>query len=221
MQHTTLVERLTREIVDTIRAEKLVPGQALPSARTFAERFEVTVPTVREALRRLEATDVIELRHGSGTYVGASIDRRLLVNQYYSPRKVQDALELVDARIAIEPGIAALAATNHDHEDLALLTDSLDNARTERSAPASSHFHTRIAGATGNRALRETIESLLTIHAQSRQTARIHYDRDQDHAEHALIRDAIASRDADAAADAVRRHLVSIRETLAVAGGGA
>ena len=58
-----LVERLTREIVDTIRSENLQPGQTLPSAKVLAARFEVTVPTVREALRRLEATGSVELKH--------------------------------------------------------------------------------------------------------------------------------------------------------------
>ena len=56
----------------------MTPGEALASSRDLAKRFDLTTPTVREALRRLEATGIVEFRHGSGTYVGVGIDRRVL-----------------------------------------------------------------------------------------------------------------------------------------------
>ncbi|MFC7650005.1 winged helix-turn-helix domain-containing protein [Streptosporangium lutulentum] len=68
-------ERLADDIVEIIRSERLGPGDVLASSRELARRFDVTTPTVREALRRLEATGVVEFRHGSGTYVGPGIDR--------------------------------------------------------------------------------------------------------------------------------------------------
>ncbi len=78
----SLSERLADGIVEIIRTERLGPGDALASSRELAQRFEVTTPTVREALRRLEATGIVEFRHGSGTYVGAGIERRLLANPH-------------------------------------------------------------------------------------------------------------------------------------------
>ena len=78
----SLSERLADNIVEIIRSERLGRGDALASSRELARRFGVTTPTVREALRRLEATGVVEFRHGSGTYVGPGIGRRLMANPH-------------------------------------------------------------------------------------------------------------------------------------------
>jgi GntR family transcriptional regulator, transcriptional repressor for pyruvate dehydrogenase complex len=78
----SLSERLADDIIGIIRSEQLEPGDVLASSRELARRFSVTTPTVREALRRLDATGAVEFRHGSGTYVGRGIDRRLLANPH-------------------------------------------------------------------------------------------------------------------------------------------
>lgn len=209
-----LVERLTREIVETIRAEDLRPGQSLPSAKVLAERFEVTVPTVREALRRLEATGSVELRHGSGTYVREAINRRILDNPHYVPVDLAAAIELLDARIAIEPGIAELAATVQDAEAVASMSSALDNALQVETAVPAGHFHVELARASGNRALHEMLVSLLAIHSRTQQAARTSYDRLRDHDEHADILDAIRRGDGFEASHRTRKHLEAIKAAV-------
>lgn len=215
MHSDTLVERLTTQIVDSIRDEDLHAGDVLPSARRLAEQLEVTVPTLREALRRLEAVGVVELRHGSGTYVGSSFQRRILDNPYYRPEETDDALELLDARIAIEPGIAALSAVRRDEASLKVLSDAADVALEHMTGVRPGHFHSALAASTGNRALRETLDSVLTIHARAQQAARVHYDRMQDHAEHLGIVDAILRGDSVEAAHRTEAHLRNIKQTVA------
>ena len=105
----SLSERLADGIVELIRADGLRPGDALMSSRELARRFDVTTPTLREALRRLEATDVIRFRHGSGTYVGDGLARRLMANPHAGGGDLVSALELVEARSLLEPQVAALA----------------------------------------------------------------------------------------------------------------
>jgi GntR family transcriptional regulator len=51
--------------------ERLAPGARLPSEEELAVRFEVSRPTLREALRLLEQDGVLEVRHGNGRYVSA------------------------------------------------------------------------------------------------------------------------------------------------------
>lgn len=209
-----LVERLTREIVATIRTEDLQPGQTLPSAKALAERFDVTVPTVREALRRLEATGSVELRHGSGTYVREAINRRILDNPHYVPVDLAAAIELLDARIAIEPGIAALAATVQDPDALASMESALGNALQVETDVQAGHFHVELARASGNRALREMLVSLLAIHSRTQQAARTTYDRLRDHDEHADILDAVRRGDEFEASHRTRKHLEAIRAAV-------
>jgi GntR family transcriptional repressor for pyruvate dehydrogenase complex len=209
-----LVERLTREIVETIRTEDLQPGQSLPSAKVLAERFEVTVPTVREALRRLEATGSVELKHGSGTYVREAINRRILDNPHYVPVDLAAAIELLDARIAIEPGIAELAASVQDADAVDSMASALDNALQVETAVPAGHFHVELARASGNRALHEMLVSLLAIHSRTQQAARTTYDRLRDHDEHADILDAIRRGDGFEAAHRTRKHLEAIKTTV-------
>ncbi|UVI36176.1 FadR/GntR family transcriptional regulator [Brevibacterium spongiae] len=209
-----LVERLTREIVETIRTENLQPGQSLPSAKELASRFEVTVPTVREALRRLEATGSVELKHGSGTYVREAINRRILDNPHYVPVDLAAALELLDARIAIEPGIAELAATVQDADAVDSMESALDNALQVTTAVPAGHFHVELARASGNRALHEMLVSLLAIHSRTQQAARTSYDRLRDHDEHADILDAIRRGDGFEASHRTRKHLEAIRAAV-------
>ncbi|WP_279580607.1 winged helix-turn-helix domain-containing protein [Fodinicola feengrottensis] len=69
----TLSERLVTGLLDLITDQHLGPGDPMPTVRDLAARFSVTPPTMREALRRLQATDAVQLRHGSGVYVGRGI----------------------------------------------------------------------------------------------------------------------------------------------------
>ena len=62
----SLLDDLATSMLSLIADRKLSVGDQFESVRSLAERFKVAVPTVREALRRLEATGAVELRHGSG-----------------------------------------------------------------------------------------------------------------------------------------------------------
>ena len=213
----SLSERLAEGIVDLIRTEGLTPGDALQSSRDLARRFDVTTPTVREALRRLEANDVIRFRHGSGTYVGDGIERRLMSNPYVRAVGRESVLELIDARLVLEPGIAAAAAMQHTASDLQLIEAATANALEPQRGDErpTVHFHVAVAAAGRNRLVRETVEALLRVRVRDQVEIRHQYDdRERDHAEHLQIVEAIGDRDATAAERLTREHLSSIRTTV-------
>jgi GntR family transcriptional regulator, transcriptional repressor for pyruvate dehydrogenase complex len=90
-------------------------GEPLPSERRLAEVLGVSRPAVREALQRMAATRLVEVRHGGATTVrdfkrnaGLDLLPRLLVrNGELDPEVARSVLE---ARLAIGPAVAALAA---------------------------------------------------------------------------------------------------------------
>lgn len=214
---TSLTSRLADQIVDLIVAGDLQPGDSLESSRALAQRFEVTTPTVREALRRLEATDIVQFRHGSGTYVGDGVRRRMVVNQHHTGTAAESLRELVDARLVLEPAIAAQAAQRRTEQDLAVLRTALSNALSpqEGDERPAVHFHAAVAAATGNPLIAETVEALLHIRSREQVQIRMRYDdRQRDHAEHAQIVAAIEAGDADAAERLTRDHLQSIRTVI-------
>lgn len=218
---TSLSERIADGIVGLIRDHGLRPGDALMSSRDLAGRFDVTVPTVREALRRLEAIDAIRFRHGSGTYVGDGITRHFWVNPHVGGSDLASVLELVEARLLVEPGVAGAAAERRTAEQLAALDAATRNALVPQQADERPelHFHVALAQASGNRLLGETVEALLTVRARDQVEIRHRYnDRGRDHEEHREILTAVRDRDAQAAEDLTRRHLTSIRDALVTDG---
>jgi GntR family transcriptional repressor for pyruvate dehydrogenase complex len=214
----TLSERLADDIVEIIRTERLTPGDALVSSRELARRFSVTTPTVREALRRLEATGAVEFRHGSGTYVGAGVERHLLANPHRPHANRESVLELVEARLVLEPPIAAAAARARDEDGLHQLAAAAANALhpPEGDLRPAVHFHAALAATSGNTLLRETVEALLHVRVREQIEIRHRYDdRERDHTEHLDILDAVRSGDAARAEHLTRDHLASIRSVVA------
>lgn len=105
-------DQLLGEVVDG----SLGPGDALPSERRLAELLGVSRPAVREALQRMSATGLVEVRHGGATTVrdlqrhaGLDLLPRLLVRD--GELDPDTARSIVEARFAIAPHVAELAAT--------------------------------------------------------------------------------------------------------------
>lgn len=216
----SLSERLADGIVEIIRDEQLAPGEALASSRDLAKRFDVTTPTVREALRRLEATGIVEFRHGSGTYVGAGIDRRVLANPHRPRIDRESVLELVDARLVLEPAIAAAAARARTPESLTRLEAAATNALHPPAGDTrpAVHFHVALAAASGNSLLEESVEALLNVRVRQQIEIRHRYDdRERDHNEHVQIYAAIRDGDENAAERLTREHLQSIKAAIEAA----
>jgi GntR family transcriptional regulator, transcriptional repressor for pyruvate dehydrogenase complex len=204
-------------VATMIHDESLQPGDQLESVKTLAGRFQVAVPTMREALRRLEAMGGVNLRHGSGVYVGENVRRMVLPNPL-SPKPTGDQLiELLEARRQIEPPIAALAATVRSREGTDLMVDTLDEARRcivdhdDRLWLVNLNFHRTIAAAGGNTILAEVLDSIVFIHAEEqREILRLHGDEERDFDEHRRITELIVDGDVDAARLAMEEHLDNV-----------
>lgn len=218
---STLSDRLAAGIVGLVEAGRLGPGDPLPTVRDLASRFGVTPPTVREALRQLQATGAVELRHGSGVYVGAGLRRMVLANPHAGELAPERALELVEARLVLEPGIAAQAAQRHGEQDLVRLRAALETAAASArsSAPAAVaqlNFHRELAAASGNEVLFEVMDSLLAARSrEQREVRRLLTDRRRDFEQHAGIVEAVAAGDAALAEALTREHLSEIRQAIA------
>jgi DNA-binding FadR family transcriptional regulator len=106
-------------------------GEPLPSERRLAEVLGVSRPAVREALQRMAQTRLLEVRHGGVTtvrdfkrFAGLDLLPRLLVRRGDLDADV--ARSILEARLAIGPSVAALAAARGGAALEATLTDTLD-----------------------------------------------------------------------------------------------
>ena len=213
-------EQLADDIVELIRSESLGPGDVLESSRDLAKRFAVTTPTVREALRRLEATGVVELRHGSGTYIGPGLERSVLANPHRPHITRASVIELVEARLVIEPASRRSPRAPATPPGCSAWRPP----RRRRCSPrctgsarrSTSTWSWRRRPATA--LLRETVEALLHVRAPEQTEIRFRYDdRHRDHAEHLEILAAVRDGDGAAAERLTRAHLTTIRESLEAA----
>src|SRR5215210_2880218 len=119
-----LYEEVGSRTSDLIVSGELRPGQALPSERKLAEQFKVGRAVIREAIRRLEVSGLVESRHGGGNYV-----REVTVEHLVAPiATVLNEMghlrdELMDARLFFEPQIAREVAKSATPEDMWRLED--------------------------------------------------------------------------------------------------
>jgi GntR family transcriptional repressor for pyruvate dehydrogenase complex len=123
------------EVFDQVLAEvvdgEIEAGEALPSERRLAEVLGVSRPAVREALQRMAQTRLLDVRHGGATTVrdfrrfgGLDLLPRLLVRKGDLDTAV--ARSILEARLVVGPGVAALAAERGGPALEALLTDTVD-----------------------------------------------------------------------------------------------
>ncbi|WP_129660441.1 FadR/GntR family transcriptional regulator [Rothia uropygialis] len=211
----SLSEKIADGIVEMITREGKCRGDSIPSARALAEHFEVTTPTVREALRRLEAIGVIIFRHGAGTFVGPGFGRGLVANPHVVA-SASSVLDLIEARLVIEPNIAAAAASYRTEEDLKALRAACNNAKEPHVVEdVFSHFHATMARATGNPVLTDTIEAMLVFTRRQRQELRQAFIvPEHDHAEHLGLVEAIEAQDPETARFLAEAHLRSLRDAV-------
>ncbi len=107
------------QVLDEVVSGSLGPGEPLPSERRLAEVLGVSRPAVREAVQRMAQSRLVEVRHGGGTTVrdfrrhaGLDLLPALLVRG--GSVDVSVVRSVVEARLLIGPGIAALAAQRRD-----------------------------------------------------------------------------------------------------------
>lgn len=216
-----LYQRVALEIERGIREGVHQPGTRLPPERDLAEQFSVSRPTIREAIIALEIRQLVEVRHGSGVYVVAS-----LPNMHAAAELNVGAFELIEARLMFEGEAAALAASVMTEEELAELKAIL--ARMEAADPTSAielaldrTFHLTIAQGTKNSLIEQTVEHLWDLR-ESSPLCRHMFEKARQGGinprpdEHQRIYEALVARDSDAARSAMRDHLTRVSEDLLV-----
>jgi GntR family transcriptional regulator, transcriptional repressor for pyruvate dehydrogenase complex len=214
----SLSDRLAREIKASIQAGTYVRGDRLPPIMEMARRFNVGHPTIREALKKLEAMGIIEIRHGSGVYVARSEDVLVLVSPDYSGRVTKKLLlDLIRARIPLEMQSAAEAVRNASPEHLREMRRLLMRAEQnlgddDKLNHLNMGFHHEVAQASGNTVLAQLLNVLHELFAEEqRLILGIFGSRERDLEEHLSILDAIEQRNEALAVERMRMHLEGVK----------
>jgi DNA-binding FadR family transcriptional regulator len=216
-------QRLYRDVLekmlDLIDSGEYPAGGRLPPERELADRFDVSRPTVREAIIALEALERVNVKTGSGVYVLEHPGLGGSAYQNISP------FELTEARALIEGEAVALAANMITQEQLDLLDQSLDDMAKESDSgdladgDADRAFHHLIAEATRNQMIMLITDQLWHVRNHAPQVHKAYkaiceQDGEKRVEEHREIYDALVRRDAEAARKAMHLHFARILNKL-------
>lgn len=209
-------ERIARILASRIVDRQLEPGTRLPPEKEMVETFGVGRTTLREALRLLETRGVITIKTGPG---GGPVVRRPRASD------LSEALTLIlefersplnavfEARVALEPTLARLAATRIDNDRVELLQRSVDAMLADLNdhdtfLAENQRFHSLIAEVAGNAVLSVFVETLKAVADGALMGVRYTPNRRRAvAAAHQRIVDALRAGDAFGAEEAMKQHL--------------
>jgi GntR family transcriptional repressor for pyruvate dehydrogenase complex len=220
VRRSKVYEEVARRLEQFI-AERMKPGDMLPSERELAEQFSVSRSSIRDAIRRLELVGLVEPRQGSGTVVReVSADSIInpLTNVLVQKRKL--VVELLDVRKMLEPPLAARAATHASAADIAEMEDILRRQderqrRGENAIEEDNEFHYAISMASDNSVVLKVLDVLMDLLRETRERSLQVEGRPQKSiAGHRRILSAIKRHDPVAAELAMRRHIEEVSEIV-------
>lgn len=219
MERKLLGAQIEDALMEYILKTPVQIGEKLPNEFELGEMFQAGRSTIREAVKSLVTKGVLEVRRGDGTYVKSHCT---LEEDPLGLSKLGDkyklALELFDVRIALEPEIAAAAATHATEENKESLKDLCDEVERayragEDHIPQDLAFHTCIARCSQNRVMEMLIPvintAVLTFANLTHRTL-----MEETIQTHRAITDAILEGDAVGARCAMVMHLTYNRQAI-------
>jgi DNA-binding FadR family transcriptional regulator len=222
-QSDIVVEGIKRMII----SGALTAGSRLPVEKDRAAQRGVSRSSLREGVRALVITGVLETRQGDGTYVTA-LDPGILLSpigflvDLHRPENVAD-LQAVRRVLETEAvGRAAMRVTEEELDQaeqiLASMELLLQAERVDHEAimNADITFHRLIASASHNTTLEALIEALASRTVRARLWRAINAEGAEfdTHKEHRAILDALKKRDPDAARLRMGVHLLAVEQFL-------
>ncbi|WP_323718051.1 FadR/GntR family transcriptional regulator [Paracoccus aminovorans] len=206
-------ETVFEDLRGAILAGQLPVGTRLPSEAKLAERYGVSRPIIREAMRSLQTLGLTRSRSGSGSYVISDRQSPELAYGQYSAR------ELIEARPFIEIPAAGWAALRRSPGQMARLMQLCDSMERQEDAlkwvRLDSDFHCLIAEAAHNGVFgRIVTDSRDALIRQSELVNLVADRRVTSNHEHRRIAEAIRAGSEEAARAAMRDHLDEVEQAM-------
>jgi GntR family transcriptional regulator, transcriptional repressor for pyruvate dehydrogenase complex len=214
-----LSRRLFEQLAEQIKSGRFAPGARLPTEQALTRAARVSRTVVREAVAALRAEGLVVTRQGVGAFVSADPQRAPFRIEPERMQTLDDILNVMELRLGVEIESAGLAAERASRGQVKAIGTALEAiehaAEGGRSAVDEDlEFHSAIAHATGNAEFPRFLQ-FIGRHLIPRRTVsglpermggeRAYLALIQE--EHRRIYQAIESRDAKGAREAMRRHL--------------
>jgi len=222
----SISDTVAEEIERNILAGKLLAGNKLPPERELADQFNVSRPSIREAINKLQAKGMVRKVPGGGNYIvdnmGSSFADPLLELMSQDESASFDILELRFAVESLSAYFAAKRATKAQKDKILLKFEILDKAheegQSEKEAAADVAFHLAIAEASNNPVLVHLMRNLLNV-LQTSIISYLNAANEESHEslpiEHRDIMESIIAGDSSLARECMRKHIAGIEQRIA------
>ncbi|WP_372772205.1 FadR/GntR family transcriptional regulator [Mangrovibacterium sp.] len=212
------VDKIIKQIRNSIISGQLSPGDRLPSERKLSELFGIGRTYVRDAIKKLEFYGILKTLPQSGTVV-AGVDITAMEGLISNVIKLNenDFYHLVETRVLMENYACTQAALRRTTQDIADLEKVLDRhqSRVEQNLPGVKedfNFHLRIAEASQNKVIKSLlliiIPDILEIYRKLNVCGEGRAQKSLD--EHRVILDCIIKQDPAGAKEAMKIHLQDV-----------
>ena len=216
-------EIVAEQILNEIKDGRWTAGDKLPSESQLMDEYHVSRVTLREALKKLAALEILDIVQGDGTYV-----KRFHVSNYmktaFSLLSISEnnISDIYDARIFIESGMAGMAARNRSEEDVRKLSHMISRMEEEIAfnrfveySRYDERFHKYIYELSNNKIMIMMSEMFLgatTTYTQRLNGISLIAERSM--LDHRQIFYAIEEKDSEYASMCMKRHLEYSRNQL-------
>ncbi|CAM4238958.1 FCD domain-containing protein [Paenibacillus alkaliterrae] len=213
MRKPLTYEAVYDEIKRRIRDGVWMPGDRLPTLEELAADLNVGISSVREAVRILNNQKVLLVEQGRGTYVREELPTGDILDKHLHFLEQASWLQLTEARLVIEPELAALAAekaTTAEAEEIVLTAKRMQKKQQAGKdfLKEDLAFHRLIAKASHNEVMVNMIRVIGDMLLDSRRLTMGLQGMDEKAASfHTLIAGAIAGRNPLQARELMRLHI--------------
>ena len=217
-------KKVSSQIVDQVKtliaSGKLKPGDTLPPERELMKVFNVSRPTLREALNMLSIMGFIQVSQRQRTRVKSLVPSNITEPlRHLLKEDIKTSLELIDARAIIETANAALAAERADEEDLSRLDNCIEKMRIKLQEDDTvntedANFHLTIAEATHNKIQTHLMFSIYDLLKETVGLCYYNDEADNIFKQHCRIVEAIKNKDPQQARDRMEEHLSYIKSLV-------
>jgi len=213
----TLSQDVIMQLLEMIRSEKWKAGEKIPGELELAAGFVLSRNSVREALKALVHSGILESKAGQGTFVTVSALRNIHSMELAEMMRDESSfIELLESRLIIEPQLAYIAAQKATQEELGQLSVAVE--RTEAAYLSNTYsleigfeFHRIIAGIAKNRFLMKYIDSIKDELKLQRGMLLLSHmsgeDLQRELNEHRKVFELISTQQAELAREAMHQHL--------------
>lgn len=226
-QKKPLSQQVEEQLLTAIRNGTYRPGQRIPTEFELCKIFNVSRTAIREALKKMSARGIIDVRKGSGAYVSEISVKSTseMLNLFFELSTNKDlVLQTIETRQMIEPILAARAAKHRNENHLASLRKNMEEMRNcdledkKTEAELDNNFHHILLSVSNNPVLELLFDPIFSLMPKFKTKifakpteGNLAEDKEKMLVHHQNIVDAIVEQNERLASERMTDHLLETR----------